>query len=172
MTSGQDDVREGMEVVGTYGEPVGRVRYVGPTNFLVERPGLSNIFLSFGDIQRIADGRIMLNIPAVEVETMNWPSPSMETGSVEEVTIRAQVHRGGEVVGKDQRPVGRVQAVMPGDFLRVERSGQPDLYVPFDFIGDVSGGRAVLTIPGDLAGKMDWTSPPVTGDERVGYEDS
>lgn len=171
MASGRYDVREGMAVVGTDEQPVGRVRYVAPNNFLVERPALPNIFLTFDDIQCIADGRIILNIPAIEVNTMNWPTPNA-TGSVEEVTIRSQVHEGTEVVGEDQRPVGRVQAVMPSDFLLVQHAGQPDLYVPFDFIRDVAGGRAVLTIPADLAAKMDWTSPPVTGDERIGYEGS
>ncbi len=172
MTSGQHDVRVGMEVVGTDGEPVGRVREVGSDNFLVERPGLTNIFLAFDDIQRITDGRVLLNIPAVEVDTMDWPSSPEETGSVEEDTIRSQVHAGTEVVGNDQRPVGQVKSVLPSDFLLVQRGGQPDLYVPFDFIRHVSSGRAVLTIPADLAAKMDWTARPVTGDERVGYEDS
>lgn len=172
MTSGQHDVRVGMEVVGTDGEPVGRVLEVGPDNFLVERPELTNIFLTFDDVQRIADGRVMLNIPVVEVNTMNWPNSPEEAGSVEETTIRSQVHAGTEVVGNDQRPVGQVKSVLPSDFLLVQRNGQPDLYVPFDFIRDVSGGQAVLTIPADLAAKMDWTAPPVTGDERVGYEDS
>ncbi len=171
MAGGGYDVREGMEVAGTDQQPVGRVRYVGPANFLVEHPALSNIFLSFEDIQSIADSRVVLNIPAVEVNTMNWPTPD-ETGSVEDVTIRSQIHEGSEVVGEDQRPVGRVQAVLPSDFLMVHRAGQPDLYVPFDFVRDVSGGRAVLTIPANLAAKMDWAAPPLTGDERVGYEGS
>jgi hypothetical protein len=171
MAGGGYDVREGMEVVGTDQQPVGRVRSVGPANFLVERPALSSIFLSFEDIQCIADSRVVLNIPAVEVNTMNWPTPD-ETGSVEEATIRSQVHEGTEVVGEDQRPVGRVQAMLPSDFLLVQRAGQPDLYVPFDFIRDVTGGRVVLTIPADLAAKMDWAAPPLTGDERIGYEGS
>ncbi len=82
------------------------------------------------------------------------------------------VCQGMEVVGTDEQPVGRVRHVMPSDFLLVQRMGQPDLYVPFDFIRDVTSGRAVLTIPADLAAKMDWIAPLVTGDERIGYEDA
>jgi hypothetical protein len=86
------------------------------------------------------------------------------------MAIRAQVHEGTEVVGEDQRPVGHVEAITIGRFLRVRRPRQLDLYVPFDFVRDLTGNRVVLTIPADLASRMDWTNPPVTGDERIGYE--
>lgn len=61
---------------------------------------------------------------------------------------------------------------MPSDFLLVQRTGQPDFYVPFDFIRDVTGGWAVLTIPADLAANMAWIAPLVTGGECIGYEDA
>jgi hypothetical protein len=80
MTKHGLQVHKGMSVVGTDRAPVGRVEAVVSTHIMVTRPSRSTIYLSFDDVQRVVGDQVILNIPAEEANTMNWPEPSKQTG--------------------------------------------------------------------------------------------
>jgi hypothetical protein len=62
MTFGPAQVAPGVEVIGTTGSPIGRVKEVRDENFVVERaaPG-SDVTLGYDEIRAILGNQIVLN---------------------------------------------------------------------------------------------------------------
>jgi hypothetical protein len=72
---GQHHVRNDMQVVGIDGEQIGRITEVHGTEFLVDRPMASNVFVPMQYVQHTRDDQVVLSVPAGEVEHMHWRSP-------------------------------------------------------------------------------------------------
>lgn len=76
-TFGRAQVRETMDVIGSDGNDVGRVKEVRDNDFLVDRAMQRDIYIPYSAIQSIHGERIMLNIPAGQVDAMGWPTSEM-----------------------------------------------------------------------------------------------
>ena len=70
-------VTRGMDVVGADGERVGRLKDVDASSVLVDRPLKRDIYVPHAAIQGVRDNRIVLTIPADEVDRMGWPHPDL-----------------------------------------------------------------------------------------------
>lgn len=75
MTFGRLQVRPGMEVVGTNGNAVGRVREAHDTYFLVERSAARDLYVPYGSIRALIGDEIVLDVSADQVDAMGWWSP-------------------------------------------------------------------------------------------------
>ena len=67
----------------------------------------------------------------------------------------AMVNIGDLVLGSDANPVGRVIDILPDGFL-VERGTQPTVLVPLDSVSRAEAGQAVLYMPAEDVGAMEW----------------
>lgn len=76
-TFGRDQVRETMDVIGSDGNDIGRVKEVREHDFLVDRPLQRDLYIPYSAIQSIHGERIMLNVPAGQVDAMGWPTSEM-----------------------------------------------------------------------------------------------
>ena len=72
-----------------------------------------------------------------------------------------QVQVGTEVYGSDGDYVGSVKEARERDLL-VDRRMRRDVYVPFDAVQSVAGGRVVLAIPAEQVDEMGWSNPSLT----------
>ena len=68
---------------------------------------------------------------------------------------------GTEVYGSDGGRVGSVKEARERDLL-VDRRMRRDVYVPFDAVQSVAGGRVVLAIPAEQVDEMGWSNPSLT----------
>jgi hypothetical protein len=73
-----------------------------------------------------------------------------------------QLTEGMAVFGSGGQQVGVVRQVRDRDFL-LARTGQRDVYVPFDLVGDATGERVTLAVRADQVDTMGWASPPGVG---------
>ncbi len=74
------DVREGMDVCGSDDEGVGKVKTLGDNEFLVDRTMQRDVWVPFSAVRDVEGNRVILTVPANQVDHQNWPSPSL-TGS-------------------------------------------------------------------------------------------
>src|SRR5689334_13919889 len=84
---GAGDIQVGMSVVGLDGESVGRVKTVRESDFLVDRPMAHDVYVPFSSVlamenpaDRVRGGpiqrdKVMLTIPAADVDDQHWPNP-------------------------------------------------------------------------------------------------
>jgi hypothetical protein len=83
---GPEQIKVGMPVVGVDGKPVGKVKEVRQTDFLVDRPLAHDVFVPFSFVlatesesERIRGGprrepeEVVLTIGAAHVDTQDWP---------------------------------------------------------------------------------------------------
>ena len=68
------------------------------------------------------------------------------------------VPKGIPVIGSDRRAVGRLKTV-EGATILVDRPHRRDVYIPFEFIADVTRKGIVLTIPAAQVDHMEWQHP-------------
>jgi len=61
-------VREGMQVVGSNGDPVGNVMQVRDDTFRVDRGAKGDVYLAFENVQDTSNDRVTLDIPAGRVD--------------------------------------------------------------------------------------------------------
>jgi uncharacterized protein (TIGR02271 family) len=66
-----------MEVVGSDGESVGRVKEVREGDFLVDRPSARDVYVPMDAVTEVANDRVTLNVQGHEVDDMGWPRPSV-----------------------------------------------------------------------------------------------
>lgn len=66
----------GMDVGGVAGEEVGRVKEIRAGSFLVERMSGGSVVLPFERIDAIVGDRILLDVPAAEVDRAEMPRAS------------------------------------------------------------------------------------------------
>lgn len=80
MTSGYDQIHEGMEVLGADQKRVGQVTQVRASDFVIERPQQQAIAVPFGAVGDVAGHQVVLTITADHVDTIKWPQqPQDET---------------------------------------------------------------------------------------------
>jgi hypothetical protein len=72
-------VREDMEVLGSDGGTVGRVKEVRTSDFLVNRTLARDIYVPYEAIARISGDTIGLNVLAEHVPDQGWAEPGMES---------------------------------------------------------------------------------------------
>ncbi len=63
----------GMQVEGSRGMAAGSVKTVRDSDFLVDRPLSRDIYIPFGACQAIKDGRVILKVPADQIDSQGWP---------------------------------------------------------------------------------------------------
>lgn len=81
----QNQVRQGMKVVGRDGTDVGEVKEVRSYDFLVDRPMARDVYIPFNACQK-SGGQIRLNVRADEVDDQDWPMPDLMDMDINETT--------------------------------------------------------------------------------------
>jgi hypothetical protein len=72
-----------MDVVGSDGNRVGEVKFVGDSDFLVDRTLARDIYVPYGACQSVEPHRVILRVPAGEVDNQGWAYSELgETPSV------------------------------------------------------------------------------------------
>jgi hypothetical protein len=69
-------IREGMDVVGTDGQRVGKVKEIRDSDFLLDRPMSRDLYDPF-DSAEIYGEHIRLMVPSTQINEQNWPSPDL-----------------------------------------------------------------------------------------------
>ena len=72
---GAGQMRAGMTVYGTNGDEIGLVKEVRSNDFLVDRSLRRDVYVPFNAIQTVRNDQVVLNLPADQVDSMNWPNP-------------------------------------------------------------------------------------------------
>ena len=72
----QNRIHEGMQIVGSDGVSVGKVKEIREHDFLADRPMARDVYIPFDAVAR-ADNQVILNIRADEVSSQNWPAPPL-----------------------------------------------------------------------------------------------
>ena len=72
---GRSEFRAGMEVVDADGKPVGEVKEVRSSDFLLNRPMGRDIYVPFADCDVTDDGKVQLNIRSDQIEQQGWLMP-------------------------------------------------------------------------------------------------
>ena len=67
----------GMPVVGADGEQVGLLKDMDALTILVDRPLRRDVYVPHTALQGVRDNRIVLTIPAHDVDGMGWPHPDL-----------------------------------------------------------------------------------------------
>ena len=70
-------LREGMQVVGVDGQPVGRVKEVGRDEFVIDRPMARDVYAPMLYVQNTLNEQVVLSIPAGQVDHMHWRNPDI-----------------------------------------------------------------------------------------------
>lgn len=73
----EDRVREGMQVVGSDEENIGRVKEVRHTDFLVDRTLARDIYVPYEAVQSASQDRVIITVPAGEVNDQGWANPEL-----------------------------------------------------------------------------------------------
>ena len=77
VINGQFQVTRGMAVVGADGGHIGVLKDVNATSVLVDRPWRRDVYVPFDAIRDVVSGQLVLTIAAAQVDSMEWPKPSM-----------------------------------------------------------------------------------------------
>ncbi len=110
----------------------------------------------------VVDVHNRLNILGLEGR-QQWALASAKAKEGQDgIDWRPQVHLGMSVIGAHGHHVGEVKGIRQDDFL-VNRPHARDVYVPFNFIENMTGNQILLRIPADVIDNMDWPNPPVVG---------
>lgn len=75
MTYSHADISIGMNVSGSDGNVVGRIKQIAETGFVVERAGGAEVCLPFEAIAHTTDYGIELNAPADQIDQLAGPQP-------------------------------------------------------------------------------------------------
>ncbi len=68
-------VRPGMLVAGTDGWPVGHIKEVRGTDFLVNRPLARDLYVPYSACRALEEDRVILKVPGGAVGDQGWASP-------------------------------------------------------------------------------------------------
>src|SRR5258708_1246311 len=77
QTTSPSQMQQGMEVIGSDMNSVGRFRNVRDNDFHVDIPMQRDIYVPFTAIQNVEGDRVVLTIPASQANDMNWPKPPL-----------------------------------------------------------------------------------------------
>jgi hypothetical protein len=73
-------LRNGMEVVGSDGDFVGHVKSLAEFHLSIDRPAKMDAYAPYDVIQEVTQDRVVLNVPADQVDKMGWskiPAPGV-----------------------------------------------------------------------------------------------
>jgi ferritin-like metal-binding protein YciE len=70
-------LQEGMQVLGADMGVLGRVREIRENDFRLDIPMQRDAYVPFTAIQNVNADQVVLNIPASQVQDMNWPKPPL-----------------------------------------------------------------------------------------------
>jgi HSP20 family protein len=73
--TGKPQVREGMQVAGSDGEEIGRVKEVRNSDFLLDRRMHRDVYVPFDAIDRVDGERVTLTVSASRIDQMGWQQP-------------------------------------------------------------------------------------------------
>ena len=74
-------LREAMDVVGSDGVMVGRVKETRSNDFLVDRSMQRDLYVPFSAIQTVDGDRMMLNIAARDLDQQGWQTQDLAGAS-------------------------------------------------------------------------------------------
>jgi hypothetical protein len=77
MTETRPQIQMGMAVVGSDGGPIGRVKEVGQSDFLLDRRLARDLYVPLETIREVLAGRVVLSINAEDTNYQNWPSSKL-----------------------------------------------------------------------------------------------
>lgn len=140
MTDHPAQVSAGMDVLGSDMRPVGIVQEVREHDFLTME-AMGGIYIPFDVVRSLADDKVVLNIPAGDVDLQSWPRPP----SISSVSSGMDVSPGPAGPGMLFAPPGTPTG-FPG-------AGSPD--APLTGTGDLTGDTEVSS-PGEFG-------PPLSG---------
>jgi hypothetical protein len=69
-----------MAVVGSDGGPIGRVKEVGQSDFLLDRRLARDLYVPLEAIREVLAGRVVLKVTAAQHHYEGWPSPKLLSG--------------------------------------------------------------------------------------------
>ncbi|RPJ52288.1 MAG: BON domain-containing protein [Chloroflexi bacterium] len=75
-TYGRHNLREGMEVIGSSGSSIGKVKEVRVSDFLIDREMARDIYVPFSAITSVGE-QILLNVSAGDVDNQGWEKPAI-----------------------------------------------------------------------------------------------
>lgn len=70
---GRSQVHVGMDVVGANADPIGTIVEVRDRDFRVDRPQARDVYVPFDVILGVSNQHVALQIPADQVDNMDWP---------------------------------------------------------------------------------------------------
>lgn len=77
----RSQIREGMQVLGSDGELIGVVKEIAANDFLVDRTMERDIYVPFSACSSISEGRVNLNLRAIDINQQNWRMPEILGGT-------------------------------------------------------------------------------------------
>ncbi len=154
MTDHPLPVKAGMDVLGSDMRPVGIVEEVREQDFLTAE-AVGGIYIPFDAVRNLADGNVILNIPASDVDLQSWPRPP----SISSVSSGMDVSPGPAGPGMPFAPPGT-----PTGFAGAKSPDAP-VTGTSDLTGDTEIGG-----PGELGPALSGEQPtlPSTGERRSG----
>jgi hypothetical protein len=72
----QHNIRNDMEVIGTDGKLIGRIKEVRQSDFLIDREMARDIFVPLSAISNVGE-QVMLNVTADTVDLQGWEKPEL-----------------------------------------------------------------------------------------------
>lgn len=69
-------LRPGMAVLGSDGQPLGEIKEVYQTSFLIDRPLHYDIVVPCEGIQDVIDNQVVLGISSDQVDDIHWDTPA------------------------------------------------------------------------------------------------
>lgn len=73
----ENQIREGMQVVGSDEKNVGEVKEVRRSDFLVDRPLARDVYIPYEAVQAASGDRVTIAVPAGEVNDQGWANPEL-----------------------------------------------------------------------------------------------
>ncbi len=77
QTMWRSRLRAGMQVVGSDQGDVGQVKEVRDGDFVVDRSMARDVCIPFTAIRDVAGDRVVLDVPASDVDKQGWPNPAL-----------------------------------------------------------------------------------------------
>lgn len=93
----------GAQVVGSDGEKIGDLKSVGDADFQVGRTLRRDLHVPVKHVQEVTtDDKIVLDVPADQVNDMGWDRPSAETDPGADFSESPKVEKGAWGIKKEQ----------------------------------------------------------------------
>ena len=181
MSEQMPEIRDGMEVVGSDGERVGRVTEVRASDFLVQRNLRPDLYVVRAAVARIRGDQVVLTVPAGQLLALDQAYPAIHglawvgtAPNVAEVSEKVEspvsvpphqpwhdlLQPGQVVVTLDGVEIGTVKEVDAQRFL-VNRSFARDVWIPDRFVDHLSGATVTLGLTEAGFERADLPEPPL-----------